>query len=201
LVTSVSDLPPDLRREIAAEVYRRAAALDWEGLTDKRRSTMYDCWLDEPSIGGKLTRFLSRERARVWLKDVPMKEYARARNAIGPFSDLVVSRFPGPGQIARQVLGSSWDMVDGTIREKPNRCEISNGRHERLMIWGPPKTLRDMVWAGINAVADREPDPLLVVTYSPGQAPGLSEKNRHGLLKEITRLDITHTVIREIRTS
>lgn len=194
----MSDLPPDLRREVVAEVYRRAAQLDWEGLTDKRRSTIYNRWLDDPAIGGKLTRFLSRERARVWLKDVPMKEYARARNGIGAFSDLVATRLPGPGQIARQVLGGSWDMVDGTVREKPNRCLVSDGRHERLMLWGPPKTLRDMVWAGINAVVDREPDPLLVVASSPGQVPDSGERRRHLLLGEITRLDIRHTIVRDI---
>jgi hypothetical protein len=127
-----------------------------------------------------------------------MKEYARARNGIGPFSDLVAVRFPAPGQIARQVLGDSWDMVEGTIREKPNRCLISDGRHERLMIWGPPKTLRDMVWAGINAVVDREPEPLLIVASSPGQAPDSGEKSRYVVLGEITGLDIMHTVVRDI---
>jgi hypothetical protein len=127
-----------------------------------------------------------------------MKEYARARNGIGPFSDLVAVRFPSAAQIARQVLGGSWDMVEGSIREKPNRCLISDGRYERLMIWGPPKTLRDMVWSGINAVVDREPDPLLVVASSPGQAPDSGEKSRYVVLGEITGLDIMHTVVKDV---
>src|SRR5580692_9051203 len=157
----MSELPEDLRRDVVAEVYRQAGELDWEGLTDKRRSVMYNRWLDDPAVGGYLTRFLSRERARVWLKDVPMKEYSRARNGIGSFSDLVTSRLPGPEQIARQVLGDGWQSIKGTIREKPNRCIISNGREDRLMMWGPPKTLRDIMWAGINALADGQPRPIL----------------------------------------
>jgi hypothetical protein len=192
----MSDLPDDLRREVVAEVYRQAGELDWDGLTDKQRSATYNHWLDDPRVGGQLTRFLSRERARVWLKDVPMKEYARARNGIGVYSDLVTVRLPSPGQIARQVLGPGWDAIDGTIREKPNRCVISNGHDERLMMWGPPKTLRDTVWAGINAVADGLPTPLLVVATPQGQVLDDGEKRRHVRLGRLAGLDVRHTVLR-----
>lgn len=195
----MSELPDDMRRAVVAEVYRQAGDLDWDGLTDKKRSAIYDSWLDDPAIGRELTRFLSRERARVWLKDVPMKEYARARSGIGPFSELVTIRLPSPGQIARQVLGADWDTVDGTIREKPNRCMISNGREHRLMMWGPPKTLRDIVWAGINALADQLPTPLLVVATPQGQILDDGEKRRQILLGEIAGLDVRHTVLRVIR--
>ncbi len=192
----MSDLPDSLRREVVAEVYRQAGVLDWDGLTDKRRSAVYDQWLDDPAIGGKLTRFLPRERARVWLKDVPMKEYARARNGIGPYSDLVTSRLPSPGQIARKVLGSGWDVIDGTISEKPNRCVISDGNEERLMMWGPPKTLRDIMWAGINALVDGKPTPILVVAMSHAQSLDEGEKRRNILLGRIAGLDVRHTVLR-----
>jgi hypothetical protein len=192
----MSELPDDLRRDVVAEVYRQAGELDWEGLTDKRRSVMYDRWLDDPAVGGYLTRFLSRERARVWLKDVPMKEYSRARNGIGSFSDLVTSRLPSAGQIARQVLDGGWDSVEGTIREKPNRCLISNGREERLMMWGPPKTLRDIMWAGINALADGQPTPILVVTIPYAHRVDDGERRRHVLLGKIAGLDVRHAVLR-----
>lgn len=196
----MSELPDELRRAVVAAVYRQAGDLDWDGLTDKQRSTIYDRWLDHPNIGRELTRFLTRERARVWLKDVPMKEYARARSGIGVYSDLTTVRLPSPGQIARQVLGGDWDAVDGTIREKPNRCVVTNGRDERLMIWGPPKTLRDLVWAGINSIADdRQPTPLLVVATPRGDVLGESEKRRHIRLGQIAGLKVSHTVLRVTR--
>jgi hypothetical protein len=197
----MSELPDDLRRIVVAEIYRQAGELDWDGLTDKRRSVMYDRWLDDPAIGAYLTRFLSRERARVWLKDVPMKEYSRARNGIGPFSDLVTSRLPSAGQIAKQVLGDGWDSVEGTIREKPNRCLISNGHEDRLMMWGPPRTLRDIMWAGINALADGEPTPILVVTIPYAHRVANDEKRRHALLGEIAGLDVRHAVLKPSRVS
>src|SRR6516164_1841683 len=53
---------------------------------------------DDQADRAPRARFLSRERARVWLKDVPMKEYSRARSGIGAFSDLVTVRLPSPGQ-------------------------------------------------------------------------------------------------------
>jgi hypothetical protein len=198
----MSELPDELRRAVVAEVYSQAGNMDWDGLTDRQRSTVYDRWLDDPNIGRQLTRFLSRERARVWLKDVPMKEYARARSGIGVYSDLATIRLPTPGQIARQVLGEDWDLVDGTIREKPNRCLVSNHRGERLMIWGPPKTLRDLVWAGIIAVADnREPRPLLVVATPRGDVLGDREKQRHIRLGQIAGLDVHHTILRVTRVA
>jgi hypothetical protein len=193
----VSELPDDLRRAVVTEVYGQAGEMDWDGLTDRQRSTVYDRWLDDPKVGRELTRFLSRERARVWLKDVPMKEYARARSGIGVYADLATVRLPSPGQIARQVLGDGWDVVDGTVREKPNRCVVSDDHDERLMIWGPPKTLRDMVWAGINAVADgRQPKPLLVVGSLHGNLLADSVRRRHIRLGEIAGLDVRHTVLR-----
>jgi hypothetical protein len=197
----MSELPDALRREVVAEAYRQAGELDWDGLSDKQRSATYDRWLDDPGIGRQLTRFLPRERARVWLKDVPMKEYARARNGIGVYSGLVTVRLPSPSQIARQVLGEGWDVIDGTIREKPNRCLISNGQEERLMMWGPPKTLRDIVWAGINAVADGLPRPLLVVASPQGHVLDDGEKRRHVQLGRLAGLDVRHTVLRVTRVT
>lgn len=196
----MSELENALRRAIVAEVYRQAGDMDWDGLTDKQRSAVYDRWLDDPAIGRQLTRFLSRERARVWLKDVPMKEYARARSGIGVYSDLTAVRFPSPGQIARQVMGASWDTLNSTIREKPNRCEISDGINKRLMIWGPPKVLRDLVWAGIIAVADgREPTPLIVVAAPRGESLDQSEIKRHVRIGKIAGLEVRHTTLRITR--
>lgn len=197
----MSDLPEDIRRAVISEVYRQADDMDWDGLTDRQHTKIYDAWLDDPSIGQQLTRFLTRERARVWLKDVPMKEYARARYGIGPYAVLASSRFPNADQIARQVLGEGWRAVDGTIVEKPNRCVVTNGREKRLMMWGPPKTLRDIVWAGINARADDDPTPLLVVAVHQGHILDEGEKRRHAQLAGYAGLEVRHTVLRATRVN
>jgi hypothetical protein len=196
----MSDLPDQLRREVVIEVYRQAGDMDWDALTARQHTAIYDRWLDDPAIGGQLTRFLTRARARVWLKDSSMKEYARARNGMGAFSELVTSRFPGPGQIAQQVLGQRWDANEGTIVDKPNRCVISNGSEERLMVWGPPNTFRDIIWAGINALADQEPTPILIIAITHGHMLDEGEKRRHILLGEITGLEVRHAILKLTKT-
>lgn len=194
----VSDVPQELRHSVVTEAYRLADELDWSALTDRQRTAMYDRWLDLPAIGGQLTRFLTRERARVWLKDGPMKEYARARNGIGLFADFATSRLPTPGEMARRLLGQRWDSI-GPIQEKPLRCRVTNGQTDRLLIWGPPPTLRDLVWAGINAVVDQEPTPLLIVTIPFGQHFGDAEKRRHANLCQVAGLEVQHLVVRVVK--
>lgn len=196
----MSYVPQDLRHAVVIEAYRRADDLDWSALSDRQRTAIYDLWLDEPLIGGHLTRFLSRERARVWLKDGPMKEYARARNGIGPFAHFATSRLPAPGPMARQLLGPGWES-EGAIREKPLRCRVAKHHDSRLLIWGPPDTLRDLVWAGINAVIDQEPPPLLVVTVPFGQHLGDGEKNRHVRLCQVALLEIKHLTVTAIKVT
>ena len=128
-----------------------------------------------------------------------MKEYGRARYGIGPYAALAASHFPSAGQIARQVLGVGWDAVDGTVAEKPNRCVVSDGQEERLMMWGPPKALRDIVWAGINARADNDPTPILVVAVQHGQMLNDGEKRRHTQLAGYAGLEVRHAVLRPTR--
>lgn len=190
-------IPEDLRRQVIAEVYRRADQLDWEGLAQAQRSGYYDRWLDDPDIGGILIRFMPRERARVWIKDVPMKHYARARSGIGPYAGLVTRQLPGPSQIARQTLGARWSLIDDTIRDKPNRCLITDGRDRRLMIWGAQSNLRALVWAGINAVVDNEPTPVVIVATPQGHRLSEGEQARHLRIGRQAGIEIRHTTLRD----
>lgn len=99
-------------------------------------------------------------------------------------------------------MGREWAMIEGSVREKPNRCHIANGRQQRLMMWGPPKTLRDLIWAGINTIADGgEPPPLLVITTAQGEELDAGEVRRHVRLGEIAGLEVTHTSLRVTRVT
>lgn len=196
-----SDLPDKLRREVIAELYRRADQLGWDGLSGPERSIWYTRWVEDPKIGGVLSRYMPLNRVRVWIKDVPMKEYTRARSGIGKYSDLVETRFPSPEEIAHQVFGREWRITNGTVREKPNRCEISNGQQRILMIWGPPAGLRDLVWAGMNAMIDSRPTPTIVITTLQGQKLTEGEKRRHIALGRQAGLEIWHTTVRLIRVT
>jgi hypothetical protein len=192
----MSELSDEMRRDVIAEVYRQAAEMDWDGLSLRERTTVYNRWLDHPAIGGQLTRFKSREEARVWLKDGPMKEYARARNGIGPYSQFALTRFPDPGQIARLVLGDDWDVIKDSVRKKPNRCLVYDGREERLMIWAPPNAFPDIMWAGLNAVADEEPSPVLVVAMVHGSPLDMGEQRRNAQIGQLAGLEVRHVTLK-----
>jgi len=197
----MSDIPEPLRREIIARIFDRADQLDWDGLSQVERSGAYDRWVDDPDIGGVLFRHLAPERPRVWIKDVPMKHYDRARRGIGPYASLVRRRLPGPDHLTRQTLGSEWVVREQTIRVKPNRCEVSDGRSSRLMIWGKSANFRALIWAGINAEVDHEPTPLLVVVSRQGQRLSDGEITRHILLARQVKIEVRHTILRDIPTS
>jgi len=194
----MGDIPEAVRRDLIAAVYRHADQLDWDSLTQADRSSWYDRWVEEPAIGGVLTRFIPLERARVWLKDVPMKHYSRARSGVGPYSDLVTRRLPGPEGVATQVFGPSWHVIDGTLQEKPNRCRITDTRAQRLMIWGLPKNMHALVWAGLNSAIDGEPSPAIVVTTLQGQPISHGERQRHIALGERVGIEVLHTTLRPI---
>jgi hypothetical protein len=192
----VSDVPDELRKQVIAEVYRRADELDWDGLSQVQRSTWYDRWLDEVHIGGVLTRFMSRERARRWLKDVPMKHYARARSGIGPYASLATRRLPDAGDVARAAFGGTWCVV-GSVSDKPNRCVIASEGHQLLMVWGPPTNFKALLWAAMNALVDQRPRPVIVVATPHQYRLRDDEQRRHLALGKCAAIEVRHSKLPE----
>lgn len=197
----MSDIQDPLRRQVIGEIYRRADELGWDSLSIGERSAWYNQWLDDPDIGGVLTRYMPRERVRLWIKDVPMKHYNRARSGIGPYADLVANPMPGAAQIAQLVFGEAWSVVDGSVMEKPNRCHVADGREVMLMIWGTPRNLQSLIWAGLNARLDGGPTPTVVVTTRQGERLSEGQRARHEKLGELAGLDVRHATTRVRRAS
>lgn len=194
----MSDMPPEIREKVVREVYRRLEEVDWDGLTSRQRTRTYDQWLEDPAIGGVLSRFRSPESARYWLKDGPVKELPHARTGVGPYAKFVTSRDPNPSQIAVQAFGEGWSAQESTLKIKPNKCVVGRSDATALMIWGYPKKLGDLVWAGIEAKVDRTPQPRLVITVPQGTRLSESEKQRHKDLANVASLDLVHIVWRRV---
>lgn len=197
----MSEIQDPLRRDLITEIYRQADELGWDALSISERSTWYNRWVDDAQIGGVLTRYMPRERARLWIKDVPMKHYNRARSGIGPYADLVRNPLPGAAQIAQLVFGREWVVVEGTLQEKPNRCHLGNGADCLQMIWGTSRNLQSLVWAGLNARVDGGPTPVLVVTTRQGERLSEGEQARHQRLGELAGLEVRHVTTRTTRGS
>ncbi|MFE3230298.1 hypothetical protein, partial [Nocardia sp. NPDC059228] len=156
----------------------------------------YNLWLDDDQVGVVLTRFMPRERTRMWLKDVPMKHYNRARSGIGPYAGLVRTPLPSARQIAAQALGKEAVVIDGSVREKPNQCRVLIGPSELLMFWDKVRNLQNLVWAGLNTVVDERSSPILVVTLFQGDKLSDSEKRRHQKICHRAGLEVRHISVR-----
>jgi hypothetical protein len=192
----MSEIQDPLRRELIREIYRHADELRWDCLSISERSAWYNRWVDDNKIGGVLTRYMPRERARLWIKDVPMKHYNRARSGIGPYADLVLNPLPGATQIATLTLGEEWLVVDGSVQEKPNRCLVTDGQATLLMIWGGVRNLQSLIWAGLNARVDGSPTPIVVVTTRQGERLTAGEQARHQQLAKLAGIEIRHLTTR-----
>jgi hypothetical protein len=192
----------DTRDLVIAACYARAAELSWDSLSQQQRSMAYDAWLDDAKIGKLLTPFLSREKARVWLKDVPMKEYSRAVSGIGTYARFAPLQLPGPDLLAQQVFGSSWVADPHTLRTKPNRVVITDGSVDRLMLWGRPRALRDLMWAAMVALVDDAANPVVVLCSTRSVHLTDAERKRHIALGDLVGIVIVHTdvTLRSVQT-
>jgi hypothetical protein len=196
----MADLSQRVRDAVIVVCYERAADMEWETLSHRQRSEVYDKWVDDPEIGGPLLGFLSRERARVWLKDVPMKEYSRAVSGVGPYARFASMRLPGPASLATQTLGDGWAVEPGSLRTKPNRVGIVNAGVRRLMLWGPPRALPDLLWAAMVARIDAHADPVIVLTSTRAQSLSSTERLRHEALAGLAGIQVCHTTVTPTRT-
>jgi hypothetical protein len=185
-------MPEDKRLKVIAELYRRADQVDWDGLQATERSIWYTRWLDDPEVGGVLDAYMTRDQVRLWIKDTPMKHYNRARSGIGPYKDLVSSRLPDAPRLTHLVFGDGWSVVPESIRDKPNRCMISNGHRRVDVIWGPARAFQSLIWAALNAVVDEADEPAILVVSRQGERLTDGQLERHRKMGELLHVDVYH---------
>jgi len=195
----MSLIPEDLRRQVIANIYQRADDLDWDGLSASDRSTWYVRWLDDPAIGGVLDTYMPRDQVRMWIKDVPMKHYARARSGIGPYASLVASHLPSADQLAQLAFGPEWEPFEGTLRDKPNRCIVGDGAHQAQMVWGPTRAFQSLVWASLNAVIDDNPAPVIVLVVRQGERLTDGQMDRHRRIADRIGVEIRHLTVGTVK--
>lgn len=187
-----SEIPASVREEVARRLYREAADLDWDLMSDRTKSQQYRRWIDDPAIGGKLTAHVSQPAARIWLKDGPMKEYDRALEGIGTFAGYTVVRFADVNELMRAAFGSGWRVTPGTLGEKPMHCLAGEGTRHRYVCWGKPGKFRDLIWAALNAAVDSDHRPMAVVSLRDGLDVTGDERERHRAIGEHCGIDVRH---------
>ncbi|MGH2716608.1 MAG: hypothetical protein ACRDM7_22525 [Thermoleophilaceae bacterium] len=181
----MSRLPAELRDAVWRHLYEHADRIDWENLSAQDKSQQYDRWLDDPEIGGVLARFMNRDRSRVYIKDSPMKEYARALAGEGPGAKFTTNRQASPEAIVRAALGGDWAVARGSVGIKPMHCWARNGDQGRYVCWAKNDGLGDLIWAALNVIADNEnADPLLVIRESAANPTPAAVRDRQRRIAE-----------------
>ncbi|MCG5215525.1 hypothetical protein [Streptosporangium sp. KLBMP 9127] len=186
------NLPPDLRERLLLEVYRQADQLDWEFLTNPQKTAYYRKWIEDPQIGGALREHLSEKDIRVWLKDVPMKEYARSQEGIGHYVRYIPTRFRGPDEVIKAALGSGWTMAPGTVDVKPNHCWATDGSVERYVCWGRDAQFKDLVYATLTVAVTSRQAPTIVVATRDGELVPAENKTLQKKMAAHCKIDITY---------
>ncbi|WP_424183982.1 hypothetical protein ACOBQX_18770 [Actinokineospora sp. G85] len=177
-----SPVPPDVRDTVIRELYRRVQKLDWDEMTAQEKSACYAEWVGDPGIGFALADYQTAEGMRVWLKDGPLKEYARALEGVGQYARYTSKRLTPPSEFIPTVLGPGWAPVSRSVGEKPMHCTASDGTSERYVCWGKPGTFRDLLWAGVNKAIDSPATPLAIVTTRE-DGKQISEQDRNWFLR------------------
>ncbi|MFC7488299.1 hypothetical protein ACOCJ7_09645 [Knoellia sp. CPCC 206453] len=155
-------IPADVRSEVIEELVRQFDAARWEELSSPEASGMYDRFVKDPKIGGRLSTYMPADKVRVWIKDGPAKEYRRALEGIGPVASFTKRAYPGPESVVRLALGDRWVPKKDTTEEKPMRCFAKDPEGQSMfVIWGPLSALQGLIW---NSCLIRAEDPLKPIT-------------------------------------
>jgi len=166
--------------------------LDWEEISSREKTSYYAQWVEDPAIGGELADYYTAEGMRVWLKDGPLKEYARALEDFGGYAQYATKRLTPPSEFIPQVLGASWTIVDNSIGEKPMHCTVSDGTRERYVCWGKPRAFRDLLWAAVSRAVNVPDRPLIIVYLIEGQAISPRQERMHERIAEHCSLDLAY---------
>lgn len=189
----MSEVPDHIRGEVIAELYRQAAELDWELLPAGAKKLQYREWVEDARVGGRLHEFWDDHRIGTWIKDTPMKEYARAQEGFGPMATFAISRYvPGPELLIKAALGENWDIRHGSLDEKPMHCMAISRDAERYVCWGKPNTFRDLTWAALNMAIAMSARPTIIVTLQDILAIPLAERALQQSIAERCGIDICY---------
>lgn len=189
-------LPESVERQVVRTLFLEAELIRWEFLSTHARSKQYSLWLASPSVGGLLQNFMSLEDARVWIKDGPMKEFARATNGLGKHADLVTRRLPPPSEIVARCLGPGWNVDMDSLQIKPLRIRAHREDHRSTLAWGPLRDFKHLVWAALQARASGDRDAWTLCVTAPFENPTPRNVQAHNeRIVTSCNLEVVHILI------
>ena len=193
-------MPEVVRAQVISTVYRRADEAGWDQLAARDRSEIVAGWVDDPAVGGVLAPYFSRDVLRVWLKDVPLKEYHRAKEGLGPFAQYTRMRYQTPDEIVLAVCGDGWSVEPGTVDIKPMRCLATDGSARRHVIWGKVSEFKHLVYAALDAAREDLLKPIVVLIHRRDESV-THDHGRRASIAGMAQISLTYLARVETRTS
>lgn len=188
-------LPPQQLAAIVTALYADADEAGWSVLIPQERSRCYARWVEDPRVGGVLTRYMTPEQARSWIKDGPMKEYTNARRGTGRYARFGREGGTGPADVAKAALGKGARVLPGSEGVKPPHCTgIDASDQHAYLVWGEAKNFRNLLWAALRAaVADNLPAHI-VILEPIGRPTPTAESKTHKAMARRCRLHLHYLV-------
>lgn len=155
--------------DVITALYDDAHAQDWVHMSPGDRSRAYSAWVDNDRVGGVLTRYMTPEAARAWIKDGPMKEYGRAIRGTGRYARFGRTGGTSADDIISTALGAGWQVIAGTEGVKPFHAEAeSQDGQTAYVVWDESRNFKNLVWAALRASVESAAPAHIVVTEPPG---------------------------------
>lgn len=190
------NIPASVRDEVVKLLYAEADGLDWERLPAQTKTAQYNRWVEDPAIGGLLARFIPNPH--LWIKEVPLKEYARALENMGRFARFTTLHYAPPTDFIAPAFGREWQFVPDSQADKPPHCLATDGSSTRYICWGPPNQFKDLLWAALTAGAKEQGRPGIVLSVRSDAEIDTSDRRRNHGIGEQCGIDV-ELVVRPLR--
>jgi hypothetical protein len=184
-------LPAERHDAVVTALYADAEVRGWATLSPQDRSRVYSQWVEQEHIGGVLCRYMTPEAARSWIKDGPMKEYARAQRGTGRYARFGQVAATTPIDIIRAALGPAADVLAGSEGVKPAHCRATRGDDTVYVTWGEASNFRNLLWAALRA-AVAGADAHIVVLEPPDRVSPTEQTRLHGALGQRCGVGVHH---------
>lgn len=146
-------IPQEIAKKVVGRLFEDAENRGWVNLALPERTKMYNDWVKDSEVGGRLRDFISVEDARVWIKDGPMKEYSRARYGIGKYAQYIAAPALARQELLRSVLGDDWQEEPKSLVIKPLRVTVTDGDKRLRLTWGSARDFKHLLWAALESDA------------------------------------------------
>jgi hypothetical protein len=190
-------LPAHQLGDVITALYARADVAGWLTLTPQERTRHYAQWVEADDIGKVLTRFMTPEQARSWIKDGPMKEYANACRGTGRYARFGRQGGTGPADVAVAALGEGAAVVPGSQGVKPPHCIAQDAEGDTAyLVWGEAGNFRNLLWDALRASVTKGVPAHVVVLEPPGRPTASADAKTH--LAMTLRCDLSLHYLSEI---